>query len=108
MAFTTGCVLIPVILSFVKPAWEDLFVHIAQFWGAYLVGYLAGDVLDVYFNRCVPPLIDVWREISRMARLIGGYGLGYLVINLVFAAIFASVHLADTHAFRGVDASGNS
>jgi Ion channel len=72
-----------------------------------VVGVLVGDVVGIVLNRCVPPLLHVWREIKTVGPVLGGYSLGYVLISIVFAGCYASLARLDSAALKGLDSSGS-
>ena len=81
-------------------SWADL-----HWWGLLMVpGVLLGTELGVFIGSSVRPwalaLRDVWETGRRMGPPIGGFALGYLVIAIIFAGLFAAVWRADSTAFK--------
>jgi hypothetical protein len=64
--------------------------------------FAVGQVLGLFLNRCIPPLMDVGHEITYLGRVLGGYAFGYLVITAVFAGLYASAVKLDMRALNGV------
>jgi hypothetical protein len=76
-----------------------------------IVGLIAGEITGLFvgqfLNRCIPPLMHVWREFKRIGPVFGGYGIGYLLISVVFAGCYSSLVRLDSNAIRGMNSAGS-
>jgi hypothetical protein len=85
---------------------KSLDYSLALFAGiGFLVGNYLGDLVGILLSRCVPPLVHVWREVKSIARLLGGYSLGYLLLSVMFAGCYASLTRIDSSSFKGFGTS---
>jgi len=77
-------------------------VQFAESWLAPPAGFFAGQLVGIALHRCIPPLIEVWRELKRLARMLGGYALGYIVLTMLYAGIYAILYRTDSTALSGI------